>query len=90
VKDLGPHQHYLGVFVQHQADVLFLTQCQFALDILERTGMVHYKLVLTLVDRHAKVSDESRPPVADPTYFISLTGALQYLTFTRSDIAYVV
>jgi hypothetical protein len=38
----------------------------------------------------AKVSAESRPPVADPTHFRSLTGALQYLTFTRPDIAYAV
>jgi hypothetical protein len=30
------------------------------------------------------------PPVADPTHFRSLAGALQYLTFTRPDIAYAV
>jgi hypothetical protein len=28
--------------------------------------------------------------VADPTFYRSIAGALQYLTFTRSDIAYVV
>jgi hypothetical protein len=26
MKDLGPLHYFLGVFVQHQADVLFLTQ----------------------------------------------------------------
>jgi hypothetical protein len=30
------------------------------------------------------------PPVADTTSYRSLTGALQYLTFSRPDIAYVV
>jgi hypothetical protein len=35
MKDLGPLHHFLGVSVQHQADGLFLTQRQFALDILE-------------------------------------------------------
>jgi hypothetical protein len=42
------------------------------------------------VDTQAKVSSTFRPPVADLTQFRSLTRALQYLTFTRSDIAYVV
>jgi hypothetical protein len=35
MKDLGPLHHFLGVSVQHQADELFLTQRQFALNILE-------------------------------------------------------
>jgi hypothetical protein len=35
MKDLGSLHHFLGVSVQHQADGLFLTQRQFALDILE-------------------------------------------------------
>jgi hypothetical protein len=35
MKDLGPLHHFLGVSVQHQVGRLFLTQRQFALDILE-------------------------------------------------------
>jgi hypothetical protein len=88
MKDLGPLHHFLGV--QHQAGRLFLTQRQFALDILERAGMVDCKPVSTPVDTQAKGSAESGPPVADPTHFRSLAGALQYLMFTRPDIAYVV
>jgi hypothetical protein len=42
------------------------------------------------VDTHAKVSVIFRPPVADLTQFRSLVGALQYLTFSRPDIAYAV
>jgi hypothetical protein len=90
MKDLGPLHHLLGVSVLHQADEFFLTQHQFALDILEWAGMVDCKPVLMPVDMQAKVSVESRPPVADPTHFRNLTGALQYLTFTHPDIAYVV
>jgi hypothetical protein len=33
MKDLVPPHHFLGVSKQHQADGLFLTQCQFALNI---------------------------------------------------------
>jgi hypothetical protein len=90
MKDLGPLHHFLVVSVQHQADGLFLTQCQFALDVLERAGMVDYKPVSTPVDMQAKVSATSGPPIADLTHFRSLIGALHYLTFTHPNIAYVV
>jgi len=43
----------------------------------------------TPVDLHSKLSADG-PPVADSTHYHSLAGALQYLTFTRPDIAYVV
>jgi hypothetical protein len=89
MKDLGP-LHFLGVSVQHQTDGFFLTQHQFSLDILERASMVDCKPILTPLDTQAKVSAESGLSVVDPTHFRSLVGALQYLTFTRPDIAYAV
>jgi hypothetical protein len=67
MKDLDPLHHFLGVSVQHQIDGLFLTQRQFALDVLERAGMVDCKSVSTPVDTQAKVSATFGPPVADPT-----------------------
>jgi hypothetical protein len=90
MKDLGPLHHFLGVSVQHQADGLFLAQHQFALDFLERANMVCCKPVSMLVDTYAKVFTESGPPDADLAHFRSLAGALQYLTFTRPNLTYVV
>jgi hypothetical protein len=78
----------MGGSVQHQVDGLFLTQRQFTLDVLERAGMVDYKPVSTSVDTQAKFSTTFGPLVAYPTQFRSLTGGLQYLMFTRPDIAY--
>jgi hypothetical protein len=51
--------------------------------------MSDYKPCSMPVDTQPKVSSTG-PPVRDPTAYRSLAGALQYLTFTRSDIAYVV
>jgi hypothetical protein len=49
--------------------------------------MVDYKPISMLVETQTKVSTESEPPIADLTHFRSLTRALQYLLFTRPDIA---
>ena len=43
----------------------------------------------TPVDVHSKLSVDG-PPVANSTQYRSLAGALQYLTFTRPDIAFAV
>jgi hypothetical protein len=44
----------------------------------------------TPIDTQVKVSSDMGAPINDPTTYRSLTGALQYLTFTRPDIAYTV
>jgi hypothetical protein len=48
------------------------------------------KLCSTPVDTQAKLSEDDGPPVADATSYWSLTDALQYLTFSRPDIAYAI
>ncbi|GJV31640.1 ribonuclease H-like domain-containing protein [Tanacetum coccineum] len=45
--------------------------------------------IRTLVDIESKLRDDG-DLVADPTLYRSLAGTLQYLTFTRPDISYVV
>jgi hypothetical protein len=51
--------------------------------------MVECKSYATPVDTQGKLS-AAGPPIADPTGYRSLVGALQYLLCTRPDIAYVV
>ncbi|XP_066396007.1 uncharacterized mitochondrial protein AtMg00810-like [Miscanthus floridulus] len=86
---MGQLHHFLGVSVAHYDDGLFLSQQQYTLDILERTRMSACKPCSTPIDLHSKLSTDG-PPVADSTHYRSLAGALQYLTFTRLDIAYAV
>jgi len=90
MKDLGPLHHFLGVAVQRHRDSVLLSQRQYTLDILARHGMSDCKPCSTPVDTCAKVPADAGPSVADPTAYRSLVGALQYLTFTRPDIAYAV
>jgi hypothetical protein len=90
MKDLGPLHHFLGITVERRPDKLFLYQRTYMLDILKRAVMTDCKPCSTLVDLKAKLAADSGPPVQDPSQFRSIAGALQYLTFTRPDIAYAV
>ena len=57
---------------------------------MERAGISGCKPCSTPVNTQAKLSEDDGPSVADATSYRSLTGALQYLTFSRPDIAYTV
>ena len=59
------------------------------LEILERADMNNCKASSTPVDTHSKLPADGAS-VSDPSQYRSLAGALQYLTFTRPDIAYAV
>lgn len=48
------------------------------------------KLSATPLDSKAKLGDSAGSLYPDPTYYRSLAGGLQYLTFTRPDISYAV
>jgi hypothetical protein len=87
--DMGQLHHFLGISVTRSANGLFLSQRQYTQDILERAGMSACKPCSTPVDLHSKLSADG-PPVDDATQYRSLAGALQYLIFTRPDIAFAV
>jgi hypothetical protein len=87
MKDLGPLHHFLGITAERWPQCLFLHQRQYAIDILERAGMSDCKPCSMPVDTQAKLSEDDGSPVADTTSYRSLTDALQYLTFSRPDIA---
>jgi len=88
--DLGDLHHFLGISVTRSSEGLFLSQRQYALDLLQRAGMAECHSTSTPVDARAKLSASEGTPVADPTKYRSLAGALQYLTLTRPDLAYAV
>ena len=52
--------------------------------------MTDCKPCSTPVDTQAKLFADLGDPVADPTAYRSLAGALQFLTFTRPDLTYAV
>jgi hypothetical protein len=79
----------LGIAVQRDPYVLFLSQRQYDLDLLHRAGLSDCQSSHTPVDTSSKLSS-SGEPFSDPTLYRSLTGALQYLTITRPEISFAV
>jgi hypothetical protein len=68
----------------------FLSQERYAEDILDRAAMSNCKSATTPIDTKPKVSSSTGVEVPDASFYRSIAGALQYLTLTRPDIAYVV
>ena len=89
MSDLGPLHHFLGINVSRTKSTLFLSQRQYILDVLSRSGMYDCQPSRTPADIGAKLSTEG-DHVSDPTHYRSITGALQYVTLTRPDISYSV
>ncbi|XP_026458611.1 uncharacterized protein LOC113359149 [Papaver somniferum] len=90
MSDLGPLHHFLGITVTRSSTGLFLSQSLYAHDIIARASMTKCNPVATPVDTNSKLSATYGLDFSDPTLYRSLEGALQYLTFTWTDIAYEV
>jgi hypothetical protein len=88
--DLGALHHFLGISVSRSSSGLFLSQRQYAQDLLQRASMAECHSTMTPVDTRAKLSAWDGAPVADASLYRSLAGALRYLTLTRPDLAYAV
>ena len=83
MSDLGDLHHFLGITVHRTAAGLFLSQEQYALEILDRANMLNCHSISTSIDTSPKLSLSGGTPYSDPSKYRSLAGALQYLTLTR-------
>uniref|UniRef100_A0A1J3IWV2 Putative mitochondrial protein n=1 Tax=Noccaea caerulescens TaxID=107243 RepID=A0A1J3IWV2_NOCCA len=88
--DLGELHYFLGIAIHRDKHGMFLNQQNYAADIIHRAGMTNCNPCSTPADTSSKLAASDGDPVADPKLYRSLAGALQYLTFTRPDIAYAV
>ena len=88
--DFGNLYYFLGVSAQWSSTGLFLSQAQYAAEILAKANMSSCNPCQTPPEVHSKLSSQDGPPVADPTLYSSLASALHYLTLTRPDITHAV
>ncbi|XP_040364414.1 secreted RxLR effector protein 161-like [Rosa chinensis] len=84
---MGVLTYFLGLEISYQKHSIFVSQAKYARDLVARAGMARCRSWSTpcLPNNHLLPTDGE--PLSDPTLYRSLVGALQYLTFTRPDIA---
>lgn len=92
MKDLGDLHFFLGLEIKYCSNGIFVSQHKYAKDLLYKSGMGSCHTQVTPCQVGHKLLKDSGSPLSssDATYFRSLVGCLQYLTFTRPDIAYSV
>jgi len=90
VKDMGPVRHFLGISMCRNHSGFFLSQAQYAEELLDRAGMTNCNTAPTPADTKPKPSTHDGKLIDEATTYRSIVGALQYLTITRPDIAYAV
>ncbi|XP_070672609.1 uncharacterized protein [Malus domestica] len=88
VKNLGDIHYFLGIEVQRSSKGLFLHQSKYALDLLKKTDMLGAKP--SSIPVSSSKLDHFGALLPDPTSYRSIVGALQYLTWTRLDLAFAV
>ncbi|XP_070665277.1 uncharacterized mitochondrial protein AtMg00810-like [Malus domestica] len=89
--DMGKLAYFLGLQVTYKTNGdMFINQAKYVLDLIHKAGMDDCKPCSTPCKPHNQVLSTEGTLLTDPTLYRSLVGALQYLTFTRPDIAFAV
>jgi hypothetical protein len=88
--DMGSLHFFLGITVSRDSSGMHLSHVKYAAEILDKAGMTAWKSATIPVDTLPKLAASIGTLIADPTKYQSLARALQYLVFTRPDIAYAV
>lgn len=91
LKDLGQLSYFLGIEILRTAAGLRLTQQKYTTDLLSRTNMAHAKPVQTpMCSTQALVKKGINLGDLEAKEYRDVVGSLQYLSFTRPDIAFAV
>jgi len=90
IKDPEDLNYFLGLEDHRTSKGLHLSQRKYILDLLQRYNMINAKPVGTPMASSPKLTLMSGITLSDPTEYRKLVGSLQYLAFTRLDIAYAV
>ena len=90
MKDLGPLHYFLGLKISQTDQGLFRSQEKYAHNLLKKFNRLECKPSSTPSAISTKLTKNSGQLLYDPTLFRQAVGSLQYLTFTRLDLAFFV
>ncbi|KAG7586548.1 Zinc finger CCHC-type [Arabidopsis thaliana x Arabidopsis arenosa] len=90
IKDPTDLHYFLGIEVTRSPRGLHLMQRKYIMDLLNKNNMLDAKPVTTPLPTTPKLTLLTGEKLPDASQYRSVVGSLQYLSFTRPDIAYAV
>lgn len=87
---MGKLQHFLGLELSRSLEGIYISQRQYALDLLEETCFLASKPTQYPMEPSCKTSNFDGASLTDPTRYRRLIGRLMYLNITQPDITYAV
>ena len=90
VKDMGQLHFFLGMEVIPTTTSLFLSQHKYIIDLLTKLNMHGAKEVTTPLSTTTVLKLLDGTSSVDSIEYMSIIGALQYLSLTRPDISFAV
>ncbi|XP_019085614.1 PREDICTED: uncharacterized protein LOC109126486 [Camelina sativa] len=80
--------YFLGIEATRTSQGLHLMQKWYIIDLLAKTNMLHCKPVTTPLSPHPPLTPTSGEPFDNPAQYRMVVDSLQYLSFTRPDLAF--
>ena len=77
--DLGRIRYFLGIEVLQKSDGIYICQRKYALEVLNRFGMLESNSVSSPIVPGFKASNDGDGVTIDETYYKQLVGSLMYL-----------
>lgn len=90
ITNLGKLSFFLGIEATYNKDGILLTQSKYVAELLEKTKIQSAKPIKTPMATSKKLSMYLGSMFEDPSLYRSTVGSLQYLSFTRPDLAFAV
>ncbi|KAL3820422.1 hypothetical protein ACJIZ3_006327 [Penstemon smallii] len=90
IKNLGSIHYFLGLECHRDSSGLLLCQRKYVLDLLKRANMLNCKPVNSPMAPSTRLSAYDSTSFENLTLYRSIVGSLQYLLFTRPDLAFSV
>ena len=82
MKDLGELRYFLGIEIVCTKEGIWLSQRQYALDMLSKYGMADCKPISMPLDQNLKLRADEGQVLEDASMYRKIVGSLIYLTIS--------